>query len=113
MSHEVETMAWTGATPWHGLGAQVIGLKTVDEWLEIAGLNWEVEMQELFLPDGRRAGSQCALVRKSDGKCLTFASENWKPAQNRDLIQFARDYVEVGGAKVETIGSLNGGRNVW
>jgi len=115
MSHEIETIAWTGETPWHGLGVEIDPLQDVllDDWLRISGLDWEVEMQPLFLPNGKRAGTQSALVRTSDDKCLTFASENWKPLQNRQILEFFKDYVDAGGATMETLGSLNGGRTVW
>ena len=44
MSHEVETMMYTGSEPWHHLGKEVAGLQTSTEAIIAAGLNWDVEM---------------------------------------------------------------------
>ena len=42
MSHEVETMAYAGELPWHGLGTKVDGNIGVDGMLKEAGLDWNV-----------------------------------------------------------------------
>ena len=49
MAHMVETMAYAGEVPWHGLGVQVEENLTPQEMLEVAGLNWQVEKQQLVL----------------------------------------------------------------
>jgi len=38
MSHQVETMAWTGQKPWHGLGVEVDPNLTPEEMLIAAQL---------------------------------------------------------------------------
>ena len=43
MAHMVETMAYAGEVPWHGLGKPVPADLTPDQMLEAAGLDWEVE----------------------------------------------------------------------
>ena len=42
MAHQVETMAYAGETPWHGLGTRVSNDLSVDEMLEQSGLDWKV-----------------------------------------------------------------------
>jgi len=42
MAHLVETMAYAGETPWHGLGVPVIADLTPAQMLEKAGLDWTV-----------------------------------------------------------------------
>lgn len=115
MSHEVETMAWAHEVPWHGLGNRVEGSVTVDEMLIAAGLDWTVEQHDCYAEiDGERVkvGRQ-ALVRSSDKKVLSVTGDRWHPLQNRDALEFFRDYTEAGGATLETAGSLRGGRIVW
>ena len=51
MAHEVESLAYVGETPWHGLGARVDGDIGVDEMLVKAGLDWKVEKRALFTFD--------------------------------------------------------------
>ena len=42
MAHNVETMAYAGEVPWHGLGVQVSNDLTPNQMMEKAGLNWSV-----------------------------------------------------------------------
>ena len=116
MAHEIETMAYANEVPWHGLGTPVSDDLTVDEMLVKAGLDWRVDMQPLYTMRNGEAvevpGKQ-ALVRETDGKVLTIASPNWTPLQNRDAMEFFREYTEMGGAKMETAGSLRGGKLLW
>ena len=44
MSANVESMAYVGQTPWHGLGNQVEAGSSTDEMLRAAELDWEVEV---------------------------------------------------------------------
>ena len=115
MSHEVETMAYANAVPWHGLGAPVSADISVDEMLVAAGLNWTVEQHPAWITiDGEaQYTGQMALVRSSDGKVLTNTSEQWKPVQNYEILEFFRAYTESGGATLETAGSLRGGKTIW
>lgn len=115
MSHEVETMAFAHETPWHGLGNRVEDSVTVDDMLVAAGLDWSVNEYECFseINGEKIAVGKKALVRSSDQKILSIAGPNWKPFQNRDALEFFREYTEAGGATLETAGSLRGGKIVW
>ena len=42
MAHMVETMAYAGKVPWHGLGEKVEDTLTPEEMLVKAGLDWSV-----------------------------------------------------------------------
>lgn len=115
MSHEVETMAFAHDVPWHGLGNRVEDSVTVDEMLVAAGLDWTVEQHECYADIGgkRTAVGRKALVRSKDARILTITGDDWKPLQNRDALEFFRDYAEAGGATLETAGALHGGRIIW
>ena len=43
MAHNVETMAYAGEVPWHGLGVPVSNDLTPVQMMEKAGLNWTVD----------------------------------------------------------------------
>ena len=116
MSHEVETMAYAGALPWHGLGARVDTGVSPEEMLVAAGLNWTIRRESLYAKvDGRelKVPGRRALIRSSDDKVMTIAGQDWKPFQNKDLLGFFKNYSEAGGAKLETAGSLREGAVVW
>lgn len=113
MTADVETMAWNSLPPWHGLGVKVEDQKTVDEWLHMAGLNWEVSLQPLQTKSGVDVTDHYALVRSTDSKVLTVTGNRWSPVQNHEAFEFFRSFAEAGGATMETAGSLKGGQIVW
>lgn len=115
MSHMVETMAWTGKTPWHGLGFEVSNDLTAPQMMKAAKLDWEVQKVPAFIElNGAKIDTgKSALVRSSDDKILDVVSHEWNPTQNETAFEFFREYVEAGHMKMETAGSLDGGRNVW
>ena len=60
MSHMVETMAYAGQLPWHGLGTRVSENISVDEMMVESGLDWEVQKVPLTLMErGSTAGMIC------------------------------------------------------
>jgi phage/plasmid-like protein (TIGR03299 family) len=111
----VETMAYAGALPWHGLGKEVPADLTPAQMLKAAGLNWSVEKIEAY---ATIAGKQVrvghsALVRKSDDKVLDVVSDDWHPVQNIEAFEFFNEFVEAGDMEMNTAGSLRGGQVVW
>tara|TARA_B100000131_G_scaffold192579_1_gene185098 strand:+ start:2746 stop:3702 length:957 start_codon:yes stop_codon:yes gene_type:complete len=115
MSHEVETMAYAGETPWHGLGVPVNNDLTPVQMMQKAGLDWTVDKVDAFVRVGNqeiRTGQQ-ALVRSSDNKILTNVGENWNPVQNEDAFNFFSEFVMSGDMDMHTAGSLRGGQMVW
>ena len=117
MSHEVETMAWTGQKPWHGLGFEVKDDLTPAQMLKAAKLDWTVSKRPLqFLDDKGNpvdVSSEMALVRDSDNSFLTVVGTKWKPIQNEQTLEFFSDFVHAGDMKMETAGSLLNGQYVW
>ena len=115
MSHEVETMAYAGELPWHGLGVEVHNDLTPQQMMQKAGVDWKVHEVESFvefngekLPTGQKS-----LIRESDNKILTNVGENWHPCQNETAFEFFQEYVAAGDMEMHTAGSLKGGQYVW
>ena len=46
MAHEVETMAYAGKVPWHGLGRKVSDNMSPEEMLVAAQLDWSVSKRQ-------------------------------------------------------------------
>lgn len=115
MSHEVETMAYAHQVPWHGLGKQVDPTVTVDEMLEAAGLNWEVERVPIYTGDNKDEpiADHVCIRRATDKHVYDIVSPRWKPVQNRDILNFFREWTKAGDATLETAGSLRNGKQVW
>jgi len=115
MAHQVETMAYAGEVPWHGLGVPVSNDLTPVQMMDKAELNWSVREVESYIEfDGKRmATGQKSLVRETDGKILTNVGENWNPVQNETAFDFFHEYVMAGDMEMHTAGSLRGGQMVW
>ena len=115
MAHQVETMAYAGETPWHGLGTRVSNDLSVDEMLEQSGLDWKVRaIPVVGKADGIEIKSDHKmLIRESDNKQLTMITDKWNPVQNQEAFDFFREFVDAGSMEMHTAGSLQGGRWVW
>jgi phage/plasmid-like protein (TIGR03299 family) len=115
MAHLVETMAYAGETPWHGLGKRVLSDLTPAQMLKEAQLDWTVEKMPLsFQKDGQTFPTTSnALVRSSDNSVLTVVSDDWMPVQNETAFEFFHDFVMEGDMEMHTAGSLKDGKMVW
>jgi len=113
MSHEVETMAYAGELPWHGLGTEVSNDLTPIQMMQKAGVDWEVEQQKIVTETGIEIDDKVALVRTSDNTLLDVTGKDWKPVQNEEAFTFFSEFVAAGDMEMHTAGSLKEGRNVW
>jgi phage/plasmid-like protein (TIGR03299 family) len=115
MAHMVETMAYAGELPWHGLGTEVSNDLTPAQMMQKAGVDWKVQEVESFIEfNGTKMKTgQKSLVRESDGRILTNVGENWKPVQNETAFEFFSEFVLSGDMEMHTAGSLRDGQYVW
>ena len=115
MAHNVETMAYAGEVPWHGLGVPVSNDLTPNQMMKKAGLDWTVEQIDSYVTVGDKKvpTGMKALVRSSDNKVLTNIGQVWNPVQNEDAFNFFSEYVLKGDMEMHTAGSLKGGQLVW
>ena len=113
MSALVETMFSSGRqVPWHNLGIIVEEAPSSEEAIRLAGLNWEVQQQPIYLADGTEIKGNYANVRSSDGKALGIVGDRYKIVQNTDAFAFT-DALLGEGVKYETAGSLKDGKVIW
>jgi len=115
MAHLVETMAYAGETPWHGLGKPVPSDLSPAQMLDAAGLDWKVDKIPSFVDiSGKKVYTgKDALVRSTDGKILDVVSQDWNPMQNEEAFEFFNDFVHSGDMEMHTAGSLRNGQIVW
>ena len=115
MAHMVETMAYAGQLPWHGLGTRVSEDISVDDMLKESGLDWEVQKVPAYaeLNGQKIASGHDMLIRTSDNTALDMVSGNWNPVQNAEAFDFFREFVEAGDMEMHTAGSLQDGKRVW
>jgi phage/plasmid-like protein (TIGR03299 family) len=115
MSHEVETMAYAGELPWHGLGVKVHNDLSPQQMMQKAGVDWSVQEVESFVEfNGEKMPTgQKSLIRETDGKILTNVGKDWHPCQNETAFEFFNEYVLAGDMEMHTAGSLKDGQYVW
>ena len=115
MAHMIETIAYAGEVPWHGLGTKVPADLSPAQMLDKAGLNWTVEKTPAFANIGGKDVSVgwSALTRSSDNSILSVVSNDWNPVQNAEAFEFFDEYCRVGDMEMHTAGSLKDGQIVW
>ncbi|HHQ4929566.1 DUF932 domain-containing protein [Aeromonas caviae] len=119
MAHLIDSMAYTGQTPWHGLGNHLPPQQSLDVWLQAAGMDWTIEQSDVLYqgspdhpilhtyPDSK------VLYRSDTLAPLSVVSQRYNVVQPHEVLHFYQDLVEAGGFELETAGSLKGGRKLW
>ena len=121
MAHSVETMAYTGQTPWHGLGEQLPKKQTIEVWAQAAGMDWQIKESPVhFAIDAPSHVSmfgsspeQKVLYRSDTNTALSVVSNRYQVVQPMEVLEFYRDLTEYAGFELETAGVLKGGRKFW
>jgi phage/plasmid-like protein (TIGR03299 family) len=115
MPANVESMAFFGATPWHGLGTALDEADLYD-WpkaAEKSGLDWSVELVSLVTADTQATVENKAVRRTSDGRILGVVGPRFTVLQNRDAFAWFQPYLEAREAALATAGALAKGSRIW
>lgn len=109
---EKDTMFSVKERPWHGLGTVVQKAPSIDQAIELAGLDWEVGTRPLFNELGEQSKAQ-ETYRQTDGRVFGYVGPGYRPLQNKDAFHFFQPILDQGLATLETAGSLFDGEKVW
>lgn len=112
MAALVEKMFSVREVPWHGQGLIVENAPTSADAIRLAGLDWEVNQEPIYLANGTEIKGRYANVRSSDGSPLGIVGDKYKIVQNTDAFAFT-DALLGEGVKYETAGSLKDGKVIW
>jgi phage/plasmid-like protein (TIGR03299 family) len=126
MAHEIteKDSLFVVKTPaWHGLGTVLeTAPATSKEAIEAAGLDWEVQLRQVYFAGLSAAtgysaveGSYVSVRTKKDEEdiALGIVGSKYAPLQNSEAFDFFDPLVKDGVATYETAGSLFEGRKVW
>jgi len=121
MAHNItykDSIAYSGETPWHGIGKVLDGLASPADMLREAGLDWHVQTVPLYIPetDGPSYNAVPDFVgiqREDTRDILGVASDKYKVLQNSQAFEIVDALVAEGGAVVEVAGSIREGRMCW
>ncbi|SAI72952.1 phage/plasmid-like protein [Bordetella ansorpii] len=118
--HLVQTMAYVGQEPWHGLGNPLSPRQPIEMWQREAGMAWQIEAADVrYVIPGEGLGSihgfpeQKVLYRSDTKTPLSVVSKRFQVVQPREVLEFYRDLTEAGGYELETAGILKEGRKFW
>lgn len=115
MSHEIETMAYFGNTPWHKLGTP-LSTDELYDWQKTcvkAGLNWEVELTPLLTADSQAKVEHRAVRRTSDQRILGVVGPRYHVLQNQEAFKWFQPFLDAKEAALHTAGSLCEGSRIW
>lgn len=121
MAHLLETMAYTGQTPWHQLGNQLPAKQSIETWQRNAGMDFSIlESPVRYLTEQvgslgsiRTFEDQKVLYRSDTKAALSVVSGRYQVVQPKAVLEFYRDLTEISGFELETAGVLKEGKKFW
>lgn len=111
-------IAYTGATPWHGLGQALTPGASIETWTAEAGLGYTVLESPVLYNSPAASELQSwpnrkVLHRSDTGAPLAVVSDGYRVVQPGEVMDFFRELVKIGGFQLETAGALSDGKRVW
>lgn len=119
MAHELtptDNLVLAGRKAWHGLGIIVENAPSALNALTIAALDWSVDQWPLAAKQNEieQAVTTHVLNVRSDTKeQLGVVGAGYRPVQNQELAMFCDALGYEGVVKIESAGSIRGGKRVW
>lgn len=124
MAHEIYTakngqasMAFVGATPWHGLGQHLTEGAPITIWTQEAGFDWEAlaATPTFTRADGTigQFGEKSVIYRSDTGAPLSVMGDRYKIVQPREVLGFFDSLIKDQGFQLHTAGVLCGGNKLW
>ena len=114
-SYGIDSMFYTGNSPWQGVGTPLDGAATAEEAIVAAGLDWEVGLRRVFVEtsDGNyfEDPNHKGLARLDTGKVFQYFSNKYEPFQNRSAFDFSSIF--QGSLVFHSAGSLKQGAIVF
>lgn len=106
---------------WHNEGTILENAPSRRDAMEIAGLDWEVELRPMEAVCEIREGETLnvnvpnfyATVRDDRHSVLGVVGASYTPLQNEDAFATLDPLLDAGIASIETAGALRQGRDVW
>ncbi|MET4678436.1 DUF932 domain-containing protein [Stenotrophomonas rhizophila] len=115
--HLVETRAYTGQTPWHGLGNKLSKQQSIEVWKRSAGMDWSIEESEVQFAaeeSGVHSFPENKVLYRSDTRApLAVVSKRFQVVQPGEILEFYRDLTQESGFELESAGVLRHGRKFW
>lgn len=109
-------MFYSGDPPWHRLGIHLQNPATAQEAIEVAGLDFKVQLKPIKTVGNRKQQiipNAFATVRQDTGAILGVVGSRYEPIQNKDAFAFFDPLVGSDEAIYHTAGVLGKGERIW
>jgi phage/plasmid-like protein (TIGR03299 family) len=113
MPANVQTMFSVKEVPWHGLGHVIQDAPSMLEGFKLAGMDWEVGLEDLIIKSDSRQVDHRAVVRQDNKTILGIVGPRYTPLQNIEAFNWFQPYLDSGEVELNTAGVLDEGRKVW
>jgi phage/plasmid-like protein (TIGR03299 family) len=106
---------------WHGLGQGLPDHAPHDAWIQAAGMDWKILRSKVRYAVDRTGDTnqylelpeKHVLFRSDDKAPLGVCSDRYKVVQPREVLEFFKDIVKVGGLQLSAAGTVFGGKRFW
>lgn len=98
--------------PWSNIGKNVSNCSTVEEVLNTANLNWNVEGRLIYDANGNVIPGYIANTRNTDNEVLGIVSPKYEIVQNIEAFNFI-DNLTKEGLTFEMAGTGKKGKQIW
>lgn len=117
INNGVAAMVSYRQSPWHEQGRVVDFEMTDEQILSLAGLDWHVEPQSIYVK-GEEEGYNLVdghklLVRSDTNEGYGVVGALYRPFQNVEMVQLLRSIAKTTPVVWETAGALGTGQTVW
>lgn len=120
MAHEIATrsdgkaaFAYRGEAAWHGLGHEIPDNATLEEIIELSGMNYWIGSHPVLFngTDGKlhEYPNKKVLFRADTNTPLSVMAKGYNIVQPAEVAEFFRDLTTDAGYVIETMGVLRGG----
>lgn len=98
--------------PWNGIGNDISKATCIDEAIAMAGLNWELGLEDIYNSNHQIIPNHKAIVRVDTGKYFGVTKDRYRPIQNADAFAFVDILLNM-GATFDKGGCYKGGEKIW
>lgn len=109
-------------TSFFKVGQTVETAATAADAIKLAGLDWSVQTQPVFIQNGHNDSGEVeygmvdsfyGVVRQDNMKTLGIVGERYHSIQNTEAFDFIDSIIGNGKAAFDTAGTFDGGKRVW
>lgn len=101
------------ATKLSSIGKDVSASDSIKQAIQMAGLDWSVELEQLKGSITGKLVDKNAVLRLDTQEHLGVVGEQYTPLQNTEAFNFFEPFIEQGHVRLETAGCFYGGRKIF